>query len=851
MPALDYFGLFDASPNPYLVLDRALNIVAANRAYLESTKRALADIVGRWAWDAFPTDPQTLKQSIASFERVIRTGKPDTMPLLRFDIPRPDADGGGFEKRYWSITHTPVFNSEGEVELVMQHPIDVTELEQLRDAARGLHEGELDLVPAQSGIFIRAQNVHEANLQLQADSERLHELFEKAPSPIAVLTGKEHVFELANEAYFQLIGRRDIIGKPLLDAVPEVAGQGFDTLLDQVRETGRPFVGRGMRAVLQQARNAPLADVYLDFLFQPLFEPDGSVAGIFCQINDVTEAYQAQAALRESQDRLREGMHAARMVVWDWDLSSGRIKLSDNAPAILGCASDATDAIFRAIHPDDGKAVRDLHAHATPDRSRFKAEFRFVRPDNGNTIWLENRARVVFGEHGAAAAVKGVVLDITERKRAEKQVQDAARHDSLTGLPNRALLHEYCEHILALATRSRTGGALLFIDLDRFKPINDLYGHDAGDMVLREVAQRLSACTRREDIVSRLGGDEFIVVLPNVDSPHDPATVARHIIAAIERPVAFGELQLVVSPSIGISLFPEHGKNLEELIRSADLAMYAAKKAGRNTFKFYEPCLNDHANGTLQLETQLKRCVDDNRFTLHYQPIVDIRSRRLEAAEALIRMPAADGALLSPAEFIPIAEKAGLINRMGEWVIREACQQHQAWKAAGLPSITISINVSATQFRQPAFTSVVADAIRDAGIDPAYLQIELTESTVMDNVQETMAKLRDLRSMGVRVSLDDFGTGYCSLSDLSSLPLDKLKIDRSFVGKMESSARSRSVTEAIIALGRTLHLKVVGEGIESEESMNTLRDFGCDEAQGFLFSKPLPPDAFASWCRAS
>jgi diguanylate cyclase (GGDEF)-like protein/PAS domain S-box-containing protein len=981
---LDCCGLFDASPNPYLVLDRKLNIAGANRAYLAATRRELADIIGRWAWDAFPTDPATLQQSVASFERVIRTGQPDTMAMLRFDIPRPQADGGGFEARYWSIIHTPVLNEAGEVELVLQHPIDVTELQQLRDlshrpqAPGSLDPGLLNLAAAQSGIVNRAQSVHEANLALKADSDRLRALFQQSPSPVVVLAGKAHVFELVNEAYYQFVGRRDLVGKPFLEALPEVAGQGFDVLLDQVFDSGQPFVGRGMKAALQQA-DGKLADVYFDLLCQPLFGSDGAVTGIFCQLNDVTEAYRAQAALLESRERLQEGMDAARMMVWDWDIVSGQVTLSENAAAIVGGAWDRPESIFQSIHPDDQQAVRNARLQATPEQPRYRAEFRLNRPDTGNMVWLEIRAQVLFDANREQCHVKGVTLDITERKRTEEQlraqseklqiateaaelglfdhnlltgaiswsdkvyehfgvpatvtpsrellferfhpddrermreilenvfttgsngsyqaeyrtigldgrqrwiaargrvlydplgrparlvgtsmdiserkrtekkIQQAAQHDNLTGLPNRSLLAEYCSHILAMSARSGEPGALLFIDLDRFKPINDLYGHDAGDKVLQEVARRLLGCTRKGDIVSRLGGDEFIVVLPRIESPHDPAKVAQHILDAIDQPIAVGAHQLNVSPSIGISQFPQQGTELELLIRCADLAMYSAKKAGRNNFKTYAPGLNEQASDLLRLELQLRDSLESGRFALFYQPIIDIQSKKLVGAEALVRMTADDGSLLGPADFIAVAESVGLINPLGDWVLREACRQHQRWQAGGLPELPIAINVSAVQFRQPAFVAALAHAIAESGMEPSCLQIEITESVVMDNLADTVAKLQQLRSMGIRISLDDFGTGYSSLSYLSSLPLDKLKIDQSFIHELASSQHNRSIAEAIIGLGRTLKLTVVGEGIESEDAMEYLRHVGCEQAQGFFFSAPLPAPQFEAWCRS-
>jgi len=300
-PNLNHRGLFEASPNPYLVLDRSLNIVGANRAYLESTKRNLEDILGRWAWDAFPTDPQTLKQSVESFQRVIRTRQPDIMPLLRFDIPRPEAEGGGFERRYWSITHTPVLDEAGEVEVVLQHPIDVTELETLREAAK-----DLKLLPQVSGIFVRAQSVHEANLELKAESDRLRELFSQAPSFIAVVRGPEHRFEMVNEAYSRLVGNRELVGKTVCEALGELRGQGYVELLDGVYRTGQPFVGRGMRVMLESARAGALQERYVDFVFQPIREGDQAVSGIFVIGNDVTEAHVAMQQLRELTESLEQ-----------------------------------------------------------------------------------------------------------------------------------------------------------------------------------------------------------------------------------------------------------------------------------------------------------------------------------------------------------------------------------------------------------------------------------------------------------------------------------------------------------------------------------------------------------------
>ncbi|GAB3550621.1 hypothetical protein GCM10027343_33870 [Noviherbaspirillum agri] len=439
--------------------------------------------------------------------------------------------------------------------------------------------------------------------------------------------------------------------------------------------------------------------------------------------------------------------------------------------------------------------------------------------------------------------------DITERKQTEQRVREAALHDALTGLPNRALVFEYCGHMLAAARRNHGRGALLFIDLDRFKPVNDLYGHETGDRLLQEVARRLGACTRSEDLVGRLGGDEFVVILPHLDTGrHRAATVAQHIVEAISRPFRIDSLELSVSPSIGISIFPEHATEVGALIHAADLAMYQAKQSGRANYQFYTTELEERADQALTLELRLKHALRHNGLKLHYQPVVDIKTGRLIGAEALVRLADGSGEPVGPDRFIPVAESAGLISELGEWVAAEACRQHEQWQREGL-ELTIAINVSPLQFRHAAFADKLSGIITDAGIDPSRLEIEVTESAVMENIDDAVAILNRIKSLGVKVALDDFGTGYSSLSSLSSLPLDKLKVDQSFVRRIERDQASRAVTEAIIALGRSLKLNVVGEGIESENALRYLEEQGCNQAQGYWFSQPLPPAEFAAWCR--
>lgn len=441
--------------------------------------------------------------------------------------------------------------------------------------------------------------------------------------------------------------------------------------------------------------------------------------------------------------------------------------------------------------------------------------------------------------------------DISERKLHEQRVRDASLHDWLTGLPNRALVFEYGGHLLAAARRGHGRGALLFIDLDRFKPINDLYGHETGDRVLQEVGRRLRQCTRTEDLVGRIGGDEFVILLPHLDaSRHRAAIVAQHVVDSISRPFQVDARELSISPSIGISYFPEHAEDVDALIHAADLAMYQAKQSGRANFQFYTPELERRADESVSIEARLRHALRHDGLKLHYQPVIDIRSGRLIGAEALVRLVdhGEDGEMPGPAIFIPVAESTGLIAELGAWVAMAACCQYRAWLAQGL-KIRIAINVSPLQFRQRTFAEKLRGIIADTRMDPDDLEIELTESAVMESVDDAVAILNRIKSLGVKVALDDFGTGYSSLSSLSNLPLDKLKVDQSFVRRIGRDKASRAVTEAIITLGRSLNLDVVGEGIESEETLRYLDEHGCNLAQGYWFSAPLSAQEFAAWSR--
>jgi diguanylate cyclase (GGDEF)-like protein len=429
-----------------------------------------------------------------------------------------------------------------------------------------------------------------------------------------------------------------------------------------------------------------------------------------------------------------------------------------------------------------------------------------------------------------------------ERKRYQEQLEHQANYDALTGLPNRNLLNDRLKQAV-YAQRHARAIAVVFIDLDHFKFINDSLGHSAGDKLLQQMADRLRAAVRDGDTVSRLGGDEFILVLNDQQNEEIIFRAMQRIIGELSKPVTIDGQELTVTCSAGISLYPQDGPDVDTLLKNADAAMYRAKEHGRNNFQFYTAEMNRLVNERLSLESSLRRALERNELILHYQPKMDLRTGDIVGVEALLRWQHPEWGLLYPDRFIGLAEETGLIVPIGEWVLRTACAQARAWQDAGLPPITMSVNLSARQFRQEALFKLVARILSETGLHPGHLEMEITESMVMHNAETAIAVLKGLKEIGVHLSVDDFGTGYSSLAYLKTLPIGILKIDRSFVQDIEGPKGKKDglLAQAIISLGHSLKLKVIAEGVEEKAQLDFLKANHCDEAQGYLFSRPVPP----------
>ena len=549
------------------------------------------------------------------------------------------------------------------------------------------------------------------------------------------------------------------------------------------------------------------------------------------------------ASLQRSEETLALAQAAAHFGYWTIDLSSGDVFWSDELFALCGIASVASPAaalLQRFIHTDDRVALEAAMDVASEERRTFVLDTRLLRADGGER-WVHHRGKFMYAQ-GRPIRVVGTVLDITARKRVEERSARQARYDDLTNLPSRELLVDRLQQTLLRASESASRAAVLYVDLDRFKAINGTLGHAVGDQFLRMVAPRLVAAVPEAESVARVGGDEFVVVLPSIESGGDAASVAERIVEAFAKPVAIEGRELYSSVSVGISIYPDDGTTPEELIRSADAALARAERSGPGT-RFYAPATHERAIDRLALEHDLHRALADSNFTLHYQPIVD-RSERPVGVEALLRWDHPEHGTIAPDRFIPLCEETGLIVPLGRWVMESAIAQVARWRRDGVASLRLSLNISGRQMLDPELETTLARALREHGLAASLVDLEITESVVMSDVSGWRRVIASLKRLGVRILLDDFGTGYSALSYLKHFDVDALKIDRAFVRDLPVDRGDAAIVAAVVALGRAMGLGVVAEGVETAEQAELLRRLGCDELQGYHYAGPMPPVAF-------
>ena len=662
-------------------------------------------------------------------------------------------------------------------------------------------------------------------------------IFKTAPDG-RITVYNQRVLELLNLPESLMATRPTLADLTRVQAERGDFGEGY-SLVDQ---RGHDYVAQGAVAAAPEvywrtARDGRTFEVRTTTL------AEGSLVRTF---TDVSDYVRVQNELRESESRFRSLSDLSSDWYWEHD-AQGRFHQLAGDLSVNGIP--LTDVMGRTRWEIGALNMTEadwaVHRAVLEARQPFRdLELRRQRPD-GSMHWISVSGVPELDANGVLRGYRGVGRDITERKQAEGQIERLAFYDALTGLPNRRLLMDRLQHATLSVVRTQTQGALLFIDLDNFKDLNDTRGHDTGDQLLLQVAQRLKGCVRESDTVARFGGDEFVVLVEglSVDAAHasaEAALVASHIATTLGKPYLLGEVSHHSTPSIGIALFGQQACSVEELLKHADLAMYQAKAAGRNTQRFFDPDMQAAVSTRSALEVDLRRGLQEKELVLYYQPVVDEKGR-LQGAEALVRWKHPIRGMVSPAAFIPLAEQTGLILPLGQWVLEAACAQLVAWSRSVLTrSFFLSVNVSVRQFRQPDFVAQVLGTLDASGANPERLKLELTESLLLADVEDIIARMEHLRRHGVGFSLDDFGTGYSSLSYLKRLPLDQLKIDQSFVRDLQTDPNDAAIVRTILALADSLDLAVVAEGVETTGQLEFLKRHGCKAFQGYLFGRPMP-----------
>lgn len=565
---------------------------------------------------------------------------------------------------------------------------------------------------------------------------------------------------------------------------------------------------------------------------------------------DISERKRAEIAVHESEERLRMALSATHQGLYDLNVQTGIAIVNSEYATMLGFDYDGfheTNDAWRArLHPDDIHITAEAYADfISGETAEYRMEFR-QRKKDGDWIWILSVGGIVeYDAQGQALRMLGTHLDITEKKKAEALIWQQANIDALTGLPNRRMFNDRLEHDLQRSRRTGLPLALLFIDLDHFKTVNDTLGHAIGDALLIEAARRLRTCVRESDTVARLGGDEFTVALPELHGTEHVEKIAENIIEKMAEPFSLGDEDIFLSASIGITLFPDDANDLDNLLRHADQAMYSAKDSGRNRFSYFTPTLQTAALARMRLTSELRMAIAEKQLQVYFQPIVDLNTGRVRKAEALIRWQHPERGFVSPMVFIPLAEASGLISHIGDWVFQETVRWVRSWREKYIASFQVSINQSPVEFQGDGDRYAKwINQLKQLGLPGQAITIEITEGLLLDASEKIVEKLLQFRDAGIQVSLDDFGTGYSSLSYLKKFDIDYLKIDQSFIRNLPTDKSDIALSEAIIVMAHKLGLKVIAEGVETVEQKELLRLAGCDYAQGYLFSKPVPPEEF-------